>query len=256
MAEGVTEIEQRPRAALFALVGRHDLGLGADAGLHRMAALLARRGKHLAPILLEPGEERRIVDEPVFHHLRIARAELALAQGRERGNVGQHQARLVESADQILALPRVDAGLAADRGIHLGQQRGRHLHDADAAPQNAGGKARQIADHPAAERHDAIAALDAKLEQALAERRQYGEALARLAGAHHGLAEKQAVSVETRFHRGEIERRHVAVADHHAARARKRGGDPPPGRGNQPLADDDRVAPSRQLYFDDCLALA
>ena len=162
----------------------------------------------------------------------------------------------MEGADQVLALPRVDAGLAADRGIDLGQQRGRHLHDADAAPQDAGGKAGQIADHAAAKRDDAIAPLDAKLEQAFAERRQHGEALARLAGADHGLAEKQALSIEARLQRPEIERRHIAVADHRAARAGKRSSDAPPGRGDQTLADDDRVAPSRKLHLDDCLALA
>src|SRR6185312_7043257 len=117
MAESMPKIEQSAGAALLALVGRHDQGLGADAGLDRMTALVAGAGKHLGPILLEPGEERRIADEAVFRHLGVARAELALAQGRERADVGEHQARLVEGADQILALPRVDAGLAADRGI-------------------------------------------------------------------------------------------------------------------------------------------
>ena len=107
----------------------------------------------------------------------------------------------MEGADQILALPRVDAGLAADRGIHLGQQRGGHLHDADAAPQDAGGEAGQIADHAAAERDDAIAPLDAELEQAFAEGSQHGEALACLAGADHRLAEKQALSIKARLQR-------------------------------------------------------
>ena len=175
--------------------------------------------EHRRPIRFEPGEERRIAEQPVFHHLGIARAELARAQGREHGDVGEHQARLVEGADQVLALPGVDAGLAADRGIDLGQQRGRHLHDADAAPQDAGGEAGQVADHAAAKGDDAVAALDAELEQALAERRQHGEALARLARAHHHLAEQKALLVEARFERGKIQRRHVGVGHDRAARA-------------------------------------
>ena len=43
MAESVAEIEQSAGAALLALVGRDDRGLGADAGLDRMAALSPER---------------------------------------------------------------------------------------------------------------------------------------------------------------------------------------------------------------------
>ena len=45
-------------------------------------------------------------------------------------DVGQHQARLVKGADQVLALGRVDPGLAADRTVDLRQQRRRDLHEA------------------------------------------------------------------------------------------------------------------------------
>ena len=82
--------------------------------------------------------------------------------------------RLVEGADQILALRRVDAGLAADGGIDLRQQRGRHLHEIDAAAQDRGGKAGEIADHAAAERDDEIVALDLGRDQGLADLFQAG----------------------------------------------------------------------------------
>ena len=50
------------------------------------------------------------------------------------------------------------AGLAADRGIDLRQQRGRHLHEVDAALIAGGGETGQVADHAAAERqHQRIA---------------------------------------------------------------------------------------------------
>ena len=52
----------------------------------------------------------------------------------------------------------IDGGLAAHRRVHVRQQRGRHLHEIDAALIAGRDKARQIADHPAAQRqHDAIA---------------------------------------------------------------------------------------------------
>ena len=71
----------------------------------------------------------------------------------------------MERADEILAVARIDRGLAADRGIDLRQQRRRHLHDVEAAPQDRGREARKIADHAAAERDDEVVALDARIEQ-------------------------------------------------------------------------------------------
>ena len=75
----------------------------------------------------------------------------------------------MERADQVLAVRRIDAGLAADRGIDLRQQRGRHLHEIDAAPHDRRGKAGEIADHAAAERDHEIVALDARRDQRLAD---------------------------------------------------------------------------------------
>ena len=90
--------------------------------------------------------------QAVFDHLGIAGAELARRQRVEQRGVGQHQRRLVEGADRFLPWRRVDAGLAADGGIDLRQQGGRHLHEVDAAPDDGRGEAGEIADHAAAER--------------------------------------------------------------------------------------------------------
>ena len=73
--------------------------------------------------------------------------------------------RLVEGADQVLAARGVDAGLAADAGIHLGQQGGRDLHEGQAAQRGGGGEAGEVADHAAAERDHRRAALDAGGQQ-------------------------------------------------------------------------------------------
>jgi hypothetical protein len=64
---------------------------------------------------------------------------------------------------------RVDAGLAADRGIDLGQKRRRHLDEVDAAQQHRGGKAREIADHAAAQRHQRGPAVGSPVEQVVHE---------------------------------------------------------------------------------------
>ena len=48
----------------------------------------------------------------------------------------------------------VDADLAADRAVHLRQQRRRHLHDRDAAQVGGRGEPGDVADHAAAEGDD------------------------------------------------------------------------------------------------------
>ena len=77
VAEGVAEIEQRAHAG-FLLVGEHEAGLGgAGAGDGFGAGRAA--GEDLGLVLLEPEEERLVVDEAVFHHLGIAGGELRAA---------------------------------------------------------------------------------------------------------------------------------------------------------------------------------
>ncbi len=57
-------------------------------------------------------------------------------------------------------------------GIDLRQQRGRHLHEIDAAAQDRRREAGEIADHAAAERDDQVVALDLGRDQRLAHLRQ------------------------------------------------------------------------------------
>ena len=102
MAEGVAEIEQRALAGL-ALVARHDRGLRAAA--HR-DGVLARRtaGENVLPVRLQPGEEAGVAEQAVFGDLGIAGAELARRQRVEQRGIGDHQDRLMERADQVLAV--------------------------------------------------------------------------------------------------------------------------------------------------------
>ena len=165
MAEGMAEIEQRAQVGGLALVGGHDARLGTAALLDRVGALGRVARQHRGAVLLAPCPERRIVDQPVLRDLGIARQQLAPGQGVEHLGVGQHQPRLVEGADQVLAMARVDAGLAADRGIDLRQQGGRHLDEVDAAQQRRGGKAGEIADHAAAQRDQRRLAVGPLVEQ-------------------------------------------------------------------------------------------
>ena len=165
MAERVAEIEQRALAVL-ALVAGDDRGLGAAGGRNRV---LARRaaGEDVGVIGFEPGEKGFVAEHAIFCDFGVAGAELARRQGVEHRRIGDHKHRLMERAEQVLSLWRVDAGLAADRGIDLGQKRGRHLHEIDAAAQDRRRKAGEIADHATAERNHQIAALDPGCDQRL-----------------------------------------------------------------------------------------
>ena len=59
--------------------------------------------------------------------------------------------RLVEGADQILSERMIDPDLAANRRIHLGQKRGRDVHERDAAQVAGRGKSGHVADDASAE---------------------------------------------------------------------------------------------------------
>ena len=138
------QVEQRPHAR-FAFVLGDDGRLG---GTARQDGVAPRRRVAFddgEAVVLKPMKERGIVDQPVFHHLGITGQQLAFGQGPQHPSIGQHQARLMEAAHQVLALGRVDTGLAADRAVDLGQQGGRNLHEIEAAQQDRGGETDQIA---------------------------------------------------------------------------------------------------------------
>ena len=151
----------RSSRATIAALARHEVAIACS----RARAA----GENVGVVGLEPGEKRLVAEHAVFGDLGVAGAELARRQRVEHGGIGHHQYRLVKRAEQILAVRRIDPGLAADRGIDLRQQRGRHLHEIDAAAQDRGGKAGEIADHAAAERDDQIVALDLRRDQRFAD---------------------------------------------------------------------------------------
>src|ERR1700733_2107705 len=81
----------------------------------------------LLEVRVQPVDEQWVPDAPVLDDLREPGRELALRQGRQGADVGNHRARLVKSADEILPPAVINSGLAADRGIHLREQGGGEL---------------------------------------------------------------------------------------------------------------------------------
>jgi hypothetical protein len=92
----------------------------------------------------------------------------ASARRVENIGVGQHQIRLVKHSDQVLAVRGIDSGLPPHGRIHLRKQAGRHLHKSHSAPDNAGGKARQVTDHAATKRQHNIATLKPRAQNVVA----------------------------------------------------------------------------------------
>ena len=109
--------------------------------------------------------------------------------------------RLVEGADHVLAARMVDRGLAADRRVDLREQRGRHLHESDAALVDRGGEAGQVADHAAAQGDDQAVAPAARGEQGVEHLLHALPALRLLAVGNHDLGNARAFQRRCAFFR-------------------------------------------------------
>ena len=169
--------------------------------------------ENVAPVVFQPGEEIGVAEQAVFDQLGVAGAEFALRQCVEQRGVGQYQDRLVEGADQILAVGGIDRGLAADGRIHIRQQRGRDLHVIEPAPHHRRHEAGEIADHAAAERNRQIAALDARGDDRLADLLEDAIALRGFAGGNDDAARRHAGMAQRRFGRFEMMARDIVVGD-------------------------------------------
>jgi hypothetical protein len=124
MAEGMAEVEQCPRSVAVGDIGLDHPRLGGDALPDRLLAILAMTRQQRRAMIFQPLEQGFVPDQAIFDHLGIAGAQLPFAERVEQGDVGDHQARLVEHADQVLLAEGVDRGLAADRAVGLGEQGG------------------------------------------------------------------------------------------------------------------------------------
>ena len=213
VAEGMAEIEHGARAGRLALVFGDDARLGLDAfgdGIFLGDPLTLQ---DFLPVAFTPLEERRIAEHAVLDDLGIAGAHLAWGQSGQRVEIGQHQSRLVEGADQVLARGGVDRRLAADGAVDLGEQGCRQLNEAATALEYRRRKAGEVADDSAAEREDVIAALDFLGEQPLGDMSEALPAFGPFAGIEHQPARLPPGGKQRRFHGFAPVPRHVGVGD-------------------------------------------
>ena len=215
MAEGVAQVQQGAPAGRLALVIGDDRRLSAHAALDRIGAGCRVAVQQPVGIGLAPGEEVGIVDQAIFDHLGIAGAGFAQRQAVEHRRVDQHQAGLVEAADQILAGARVDRGLAADRAVDLRQQGGGQLHEMAAALQDGRRKADQVADHAAAQRDYMVATLDLQRQQRVEQFLQMAPALGLFARRQDDRFDDDIGAAQAGVEPGQLRRRDMGVGDDH-----------------------------------------
>jgi hypothetical protein len=184
--------------------------------------MLARRSavEQVLPVGFQPGKEARIAEQAELCEFRIAGAEFALRQRVEQRGVGDDQDRLMEGADEILAVTRIDPGLAADRGVDLRQQAGRHLHEIQPAPHARRRISCKIADHSATERDDEIVALDLGFDQRVADTLERDKTFRPLAGRDHDARGRHAGGGKLLHDALQMRVRDILVGDDREPRAR------------------------------------
>ena len=150
VAKGVTKIQDGPQAR-FALVLTDDPGLDLATALNGVGQRGRVFGQQRLKVDFQPAEKRHVGNRPVFDDFAQAGAQFTVRQGLERVQVANYQLRLVKRANHVFPQRMVDGRLAADRRIHLRQQRGGHLYERHAAHVTGGGKTRHVAHHAAAQ---------------------------------------------------------------------------------------------------------
>ena len=189
VAERVPEVERDPPAggAALALVGDDDLDLGPGGPLDDLGDDARRERRRVAaarsprPSASSSSNSRSSPSAAILTASPSAARRWRSGSVRKRGDVDDDRGRLVERADEVLALGQVDAGLAADRRVDLGDERRRDLDERDAAQVRRGEEAGRVAERAAADRDERLAALDAQAGELAGRRLDDREALGGLA---------------------------------------------------------------------------
>jgi hypothetical protein len=129
--EGVAEVEQGPLAA-FVFVRDDHFGL-VPARTAMASASTSGRGTAGTPGWPQAIRETAGPDQTVFDDFGQARPQFTIGQRIQGIGIGQHQFRLMEGPDHVLAERMIDRCLAAHRRINLRQQSRRDLDEGHAA---------------------------------------------------------------------------------------------------------------------------
>lgn len=245
MAERVAQVEERA-VALLTFVARNDCSLGATTRHNRVPQSILLVRKNARPVLLKPVEEGRIADQAILYHLGVTGPHLARWQRLQDCGIGDDCAWLVEKAHKVFAVSGVDRRLAANRTVHLCEERGRNLDVRQAAQQEARGDAGDIANHAPAERDDDGRPLDARIQQGLAQPLQGRKVLGLLTRRQHDVCGLDARPCKRRLQPLQAEGGNGGIGDDGCTLERQHAREQRAGLVNQVLADKNVVRPRPQ----------
>ena len=251
VAEGVAEVQQRALARARARRAATIRGLDLAGAADRMRQRL-RHPARAARATLASSQSKNAGVARCSPYLMTSASPARSSRGGSVPSVSVSAitaARLVERADQVLAARVIDAGLAADRGIDLREQRRRHLHEVDAALVAGGREPGHVADHAAAERDHAGVAVQPSARPA---RRRRGRGTRASCAARRRAAthRRRAGPARPRSRRSRYSGPTVSLVTTSTSRA----GDPARRATrrvvNQPRTDQDRVARVPEVHVD------
>ena len=112
----MAEIEQRATAFFggFAFISGHHLRLDFAAAFDRVGQRSGVAAVERVDVGLQPIKKCGVESDAVFDHFSETGSILTIRQRFQCVGIGEHQQRLIKSADHVFAARVIDRGLAAD----------------------------------------------------------------------------------------------------------------------------------------------
>ena len=232
VADCVAEIEKRAEAFGFEFILGDDGGFDGDISGDERGDVVEVGGslEHLG-----------IADGGVLDDFGEAFVKLARWQGAERVGIGNDVARLMEGPDEIFAAGGVDAGLAADGTIDLGDDGGGNLNAGNAAVVNGGSESREVANHAAAESHEHGGSVEPHRDHGVADFRGLLEGFGGLSSGDRDADGFEPCLTKRGFDGLGVEGTNIRIGDKGATRGLENFGDPGTAIPNQSGANDHLV---------------
>jgi len=104
-------------------------------------------------VFLQPGKKTAIVDGAVLDDFSQTGVEFSFGKACKRSGINNNRRWLVKSAHQVFAFDMVDCRFSADRSVHLCEQGGWKLQEADPTHVRGRRKACYVPDHTATQRN-------------------------------------------------------------------------------------------------------
>src|SRR5919106_1648440 len=210
MAERVAVVQdETPSRVAFVLAD--DGGLGPDAPRDQRFEHRRPAFQHCCGIALKHLQQLDVERQRVLGHLGEAGAVLAIPEGRERGDVGEHGDGLVERADEVLPLRQIDRGFAPHRRVDLRRERRRHLEEGNPPHVGRRDEARKVADGTAAERDDEVVAVCLLCRELTMEHRRHRKRLRVLALRYYQVHARPAALCQPSSERLQVALGHLGV---------------------------------------------